>query len=208
MHTLKYSRTLQREDLAQQIAHSLVLTQGRGARWSGRTAGTLGQAICPSVCSHHAVPAAPALLLAHRLPTTASLETLPAKSPSGVLYQNSSLLSAFLASRCLHGGERLLCLLGRCDFVLQGTKSINYSSLYVMYIERYLVVLIYCGMGSVLACKGTGFVLGQGMQSQEVRMEHCPFAKTSPSAQSLLDKEEGSAVGGRHHLQGILHLML
>lgn len=80
----------------------------------------------------------------------------------------------------------------------------------VTYIEMYLVVLVYCGMGPVLACKGTGFVLRPGMQLQEVRMGHrwSPFAKTSPCTQLLLDKAQGSAAGDRHHPQGILQLML
>lgn len=77
----------------------------------------------------------------------------------------------------------------------------------VMYVEIYLVVLIYCG--PVLACKGTGFVLGPGMQSQEGKVEHrCPFAKTSPCAQLMLNKAHGSVADGRHHPQGILQLML
>lgn len=79
-----------------------------------------------------------------------------------------------------------------------------------VYTEMYLVILVYCGMSPVLPCKGTGFVLRPGMQPQEVRMGHrrSPFAKTSPCAQLLLDKAQGSATGDRHHPQGILQLML
>lgn len=50
--------------------------------------------------------------------------------------------------------------------LLYRTLNVLMRAVYtVMYIKTYLVVLTYCGMSLVLACKGTDFVLRPGMQS-------------------------------------------
>ena len=146
---LKYSHLLQRPafSLANKSSHSHFYIRpeepSRAAGQRDHSARPSG----PSVCQHRTVPAAPALPQgpgrvqrggqspSHHRPPRNSSNYISQEFCTRISFLPSASFPGWPASPSLHGGEsilggRLPCLLGRCDFVLQDTKSINESSLY------------------------------------------------------------------------------
>lgn len=148
---LKYSHILQRpvSSSANRVHTLFFLHTAKGAQPSGRAAGPLGEAIWPlRLLAPDRLSLLP--LPSHGAPARSSegsvgFPPLPSQKFFQLnLSQEFCMRISFLpsanfpglpASPSLHGGEsilrrRLPCLLSRCDFVLQDTKSINESGLY------------------------------------------------------------------------------